>query len=187
MPLLILSVPNFCRPDVSSVFHFFMLLPNTFCIFSATPNIIMHFFNQLWGTMSNAFLYSIHAIPSPAIRLLQFLNIILSINNWSFVPLDFLRHSICSSSNNLSLSRCSYSSSLSIPVNIFCIRGRHAIGLKLVTSFPFSLFFIISTILPVVGHAFMARCKCLYPVYLQSIWSKSFQEPSSSRAFSVAI
>lgn len=51
LPLLFLTVPQFCLPDIISVFQFSMLfLTNTFCIFSATGNII-HFFNELWGTM----------------------------------------------------------------------------------------------------------------------------------------
>ena len=33
-------------------------------------------------------------------------SIFLSINNWSFVPLEILRHPFCSSGNKLSLSRC---------------------------------------------------------------------------------
>ena len=116
MPLLNFTVSKFCLPGVSSVFLFFMLLPNTFCIFSATPNIIMHFFNQLWGTMLNAFcILSCHS--KSCHPLLLFLNIILLINNWSFCPRDFLRHPFCSSGNNPSLSRWSYDSSLSIPVH----------------------------------------------------------------------
>ena len=43
----------------------------------------------------------------------------------------------------------SYSLSISISVNTFHI-GKHDIGLKLVTSLPFSLSFMISIVLPVV-------------------------------------
>ena len=116
------------------------------------------------------FLYSIHhAIPSPVICLLQFLNIILSINNCSFAPLDFLRHLFCSAGNSLSLFRWSYSSSLSIPVNIF-----HVIGLKLVTSFRFSLSFIISTVLlvvsqPGVSFIYKHNCNCVAILSWQAI------------------
>ena len=44
MPVLILTVSDFRPPDVSSVLHFSI---NNFCIFSANPSSIMHFFNQL--------------------------------------------------------------------------------------------------------------------------------------------
>ena len=163
MHLFILAVLSFFLPDVSSFFHFLMLLPNTFGIFSATPNIPIHFFNQLLRTMSKVFLESIHSIPNHFIHLLQFFNIILSINNWSFVALDFIQNLFCFLGNNLSLSRWSCSLSLSIPVNIFHIRSKHAIDLKLVMSFSLSLSFIISTILLVVsqsGVSFISKHNC---------------------------
>ena len=58
-----------------------------------------------------------------------------------------------------------YSSSLSIPVNIFHIRDKHVIGLKLVTSFAFSLSFMIGMALPVMSHSHVSsiskyNCNC---------------------------
>ena len=65
MPFVILIVPNFCPLDVSSVFNFFMLLPNIFCIFSKHQT----FLQATIGIMSNAFLYSIDAILSMPFKL----------------------------------------------------------------------------------------------------------------------
>ena len=64
-----------------------------------------------------------------------------------------LRHPFCSSGNNLSLSRWSYSSSLSILVNIFHIRGKHVLGLKLVISLSLFLSFIVSAVLPMANQS----------------------------------
>ena len=62
---LILTVPNLYPPDFSSVFHFSMLLTKTFCMFSVTPNIILHFFNQFWGHVMCFLSYvSCHFQPS---------------------------------------------------------------------------------------------------------------------------
>ena len=96
---------------------------------------------------------AIHAIPSTVIRLLEFLNIFLSVNNWSFVPLHFLGHPFCTSAINVSLCRWSCSSSVSIPLNIFDIRDKHVIRLKFVTSFSFSLTFKITTDLLIVSQS----------------------------------
>ena len=101
--LLIFTVLNFFHQNVSSFFQFLLLLTKIFCIFSATPVMIMHFFDPLWGPCQ-AFLQAISDIQSLVNLLLQFLKIILLVSNWSFALLDFLKHSFCffcSSENSL--------------------------------------------------------------------------------------
>ena len=72
MHLFILAVLSFFLPDVSSFFHFLMLLPNTFGIFSATPNIPIHFFqptieNHVKGLFGVYPFHSKPFHPSPAV------------------------------------------------------------------------------------------------------------------------
>ena len=104
MPLLNLTVPTFCPLDVSSVFHFPKLL-NTICIFSATLNIIIHFSTNYGEPchMPSCSLYM--SFPAQSAFPFQFLKIILSISNWSFVPLGFVCDPFCPSYNKLSRSR----------------------------------------------------------------------------------
>ena len=93
------------------------------------------------------------SFQSQSVFCLQFFKIILSVSNWSFVSLDFLWNPFCASDNKLSPYICSYSLSLSILVIFFHVRGNHVIGLKLVKSFPFSLFFFLSTVLLILNKA----------------------------------
>ena len=66
MPLLILTVSDFLPPDVSSVLHFSI---NYFCIFSANPSSIMHFFNQLCENMWNHFINQQSVLCIPQVSL----------------------------------------------------------------------------------------------------------------------
>ena len=113
-----------------------------------------------------------HAIPSPNSLLSQFSKIILSIiSNWSFVPLDFLWHLFCSFYNK------------------YISYKRYVIGLNLLKSIPFSLFFMISAALTVVnksGVSYISRqnCNCTATHSWQDINAVHLvQEPSSSSLF----
>ena len=80
--------------------------------------------------------------------LLQFLKIILTIKNWSFVPLCplFLWEQYLTFQMVIQLS-------LSIAVNIFLIKPMHIIDLMLLTSFHSSLSFMITTFLQMVSQS----------------------------------
>ena len=120
--------------------------------------------------------------------LLQFLKIILSVTNWSFIPFNFL-HPFCSSGNNLLLSRWSYSLSLDISVNLFHIRGKH-FSLTFVTSCPFYLSFMINAVLPIVSPScasFISKhdCNCSAILSWQDInaFVQYLGSPSGPRVF----
>lgn len=119
-PLLIFNAPDFFPPDDSSIYHFSILLTNPFCIFTAA------------GFISYAFLQSIHSIPIPNSLHLQLLKIILSINGPLSPLIFFSTHFV-----HLLLQM----------VIQFIIKYSRDIDLTFVTSFSFSLFFMISTVL----------------------------------------
>ena len=60
-----------------------MLLFKKSCISFAILNIFKHALIQLWGTMSQACLLSIHAIARLVYLFLQSLNTVLSMSSWS--------------------------------------------------------------------------------------------------------
>ena len=113
VPRLISTCPKLSPPDISSVFHCSILFSRRLVMLSTTPNMVIY----TCGTISKVFLKSIQAIQSPVSLLSQFLIIILSINNWSFVPPIFLRQPFCSLGKSLLLSRCWYISSDIAPVS----------------------------------------------------------------------
>lgn len=65
-------------------------------MFSATFAILRLSIIQEWGTISYPFLQSTHVTAKFLCFLLQSARTILSMNNWSFVPLLFLLHPVCS-------------------------------------------------------------------------------------------
>ena len=83
--------PMLSPEDVNSSFHGCMLSDMNF-LFSTVPNISRHSLMQLWGTISYAFLWSIHAI---VFLLLRSFSNVLSINSWFFVPRLPFREQFC--------------------------------------------------------------------------------------------
>ena len=123
---LMLTTLNCCPRDVSSVFQFFIPLRRNCLTLAATPIIIVsrHSPIQLCGKAMARFWC----------LLLQSLRIALSIsNNWSLVPLLFLRHPFCSSGRIPS--NCLYITSAMTPVMSIHMRGRQEMCLKLSTAF----------------------------------------------------
>ena len=142
-----------------SLLHFSMLLIHTICIFFATLNLLIYFFNQLCRIMLGTFLYSINAILSPVCLPLQFLKNILSISNWSFIPTAFLWHPLPIQHPVLFLWQQSLTCQMVIQFDTeysseyLSHKSKHVVDLKLVTTFLISLFFISSTALPVVNQS----------------------------------
>lgn len=159
MAFLVLIVSNFYLPNVSSLLHFSMLLINTICIFFATLNLLIYFFNQLCRIMSGTFLQSINAILSPVCLPLQFLKNMLSISNWSFIPTTFLWHPLPIHHPVLFLWHQSLTCQMVIQFDTeysseyLSHKSKHVVDLKLVTPFLISLFFISSTALSVVNQS----------------------------------
>ena len=87
----------------------------------------------------------VHVIPSP-VSLLQILKIIFSINKWFFASLICFGTPFFFLWQQFHCLEVSYRLSQIIAVNTFHIRGKHVSSQKLMTSFPFSLFFMINTV-----------------------------------------
>ena len=90
--------------------------------------VLISFLLVLLSSFYQAICLVIHSFCSQA-----FSCNLLSINNWFLVLLDFIWYPLCFSDNNLFLSRWLYGSLLRIPVNIFYLKGKKFISLKLVT------------------------------------------------------
>ena len=133
IPRLILTSPRSSPVDLSVVFQLPML---SLDIRSDTRQL-------------QCFKYSyIHAIARFVFLRLQFRSTILSMINWSFVPLEPFQHPFCSSGINSSVSRWSYIFSERIPLKIFHNTGRHVMGRKFSTEFPSDRSFTQRIVLP---------------------------------------
>ena len=124
--------------------------------------------------------------------------VFLSVNNWSFASLGFLERPVCTSVNNVSLCRWSCSSSVSIPLDIFHIRDKHVIRLKFLTSFSFSLTFIITADLLMVSQSVISfiskyNCNCVaillckLKMSLSSIFAVNLVQDPFSSSLSVIV
>lgn len=146
-----------------------MLCTRKFLMSSATPNVSWHSNNQEQVLVSCAFLKSIQAMDMFVWCLLRWFQAVSSMIRQCLDPWKLFMHGFYFTLGSISsCARKAYVSGALLPVNLFQIVFRNAVGRRFPTIFPLLLSFSVSVAPPPTHHP---RLVCTHPFLLSLVFS----------------